>query len=126
MGCLLGDVKEGIIIQNQYTRGKGSSRISSKRIQNLYLLTTIQTVCGGRENFYVLSFDNIAGITIGTGRLWVSHKRKTIPKNAVQVNLLYPLRDHDYEYCSTKYFEEIWLKTVFFSRIKRQDCPGNI
>lgn len=72
-------------------------------------------------------FDNIAGITIGTGMgvgIIIDGKLYSGKNAGAGEFCSIPYRDHDYEYyCSTRYFEEKYgiKNNVLFSRAQKKD-----
>ena len=126
------DVKEGIVYKP--TNIPSWNKVHLKDI--LEETFNIPTYVNNDANCFALGekyfgvakdFDNIAGITIGTGMgvgIIIDGKLYSGKNAGAGEFCSIPYRDHDYEYyCSTKYFEEKYgIKShVLFNRAQKKD-----
>ncbi len=128
----LADVKKGIVFKP--TNIPSWSRVYLKDILEekfkipVFVNNDANCFALGEKYFGVAKdFDNIAGITIGTGMgvgIIINGKLYSGRNAGAGEFCSIPYRDHDYEYyCSSKYFEEKYgiKNDVLFSRAQKKD-----
>jgi glucokinase len=126
------DVKEGIVYKPTNIPAWNKVRLRDILEENFKIPVFVNNDANcfalGEKYFGVAKdFDNIAGITIGTGMgvgIIINGKLYSGKNAGAGEFCSIPYRDHDYEYyCSTKYFEEKYgLKnSILFSRAQKKD-----
>lgn len=126
------DVKEGIVFKP--TNVPSWNKVYLKDILEekfkvpVYVNNDANCFVLGEKYFGVAkNFENIAGITIGTGMgvgIIINGKLYSGRNAGAGEFCSIPYRDHDYEYyCSTKYFEEKYgiKSNVLFNRAQKKD-----
>lgn len=126
------DVKEGIVYKPTNIPSWNKVHLKDILEENFKIPTFVNNDANcfalGEKYFGVAKdYDNIAGLTIGTGMgvgIIIDGKLYSGRNAGAGEFCSIPYRDHDYEYyCSTKYFEEKYgiINSVLFSRALKKD-----
>ncbi|MEA4980254.1 MAG: ROK family protein [Petrimonas sp.] len=126
------DVKEGIVYKPTNIPSWNKVHLKDILEENFKIPTFVNNDANcfalGEKYFGVAKdYDNIAGLTIGTGMgvgIIIDGKLYSGRNAGAGEFCSIPYRDHDYEYyCSTKYFEEKYgiINSVLFSRAQKKD-----
>lgn len=126
------DVKEGIVYKPTNIPSWNKVHLKDILEENFKIPTFVNNDANcfalGEKYFGVAKdYDNIAGLTIGTGMgvgIIIDGKLYSGKNAGAGEFCSIPYRDHDYEhYCSTKYFEEKYgiINSVLFSRAQKKD-----